>query len=183
MIKTTATSKPIYNSSVRKNKSKQISHEMLMRITQIFVGYNCKHVEFNRLLLEVLTVRLDEGGMQKIKGQLKDVTVEGLLTYARLTVNLLQLYMTEYQSTLSTSKNKDSKYTHRSVKNIYKLQHFYYYEVAKLVEDKQLLTQSTNEQLLLFVHVLSSFPIKRRSFRKAVGDVLIGEFKRREMEF
>lgn len=106
-----------------------------------------------------------------------------MLTYARLTVNLLQLFMTEYQSTLSTSKNKDSKYTHRSVKNIYKLQHFYYYEVAKMIEDKKLLSQATNEQLLQFVNVLSSFPIKRRSFRKAVGDVMIEEFKRREIEF
>ena len=67
-----------------------------------------------------------------------------MLLYTRLTVNLLQLYMTEYQSTLAASKNKENKYTHRSVKNIYKLQHFYYYEVAKMIEEKLLLSTATN---------------------------------------
>jgi len=36
--------------------------------------------------------------------------------------------------------------------------------------------------LLEFVNVLSAFPIKRRSFRKAVGEVVIEEFKKRELE-
>lgn len=36
--------------------------------------------------------------------------------------------------------------------------------------------------MIEFVNVLSAFPIKRRSFRKAVGEVIIEEFKKRELE-
>lgn len=47
---------------------------MLNRITKIFVDYNCKHIEFNKLLLEVLTVRLDGAVMEKKNMLLEDVS-------------------------------------------------------------------------------------------------------------
>jgi hypothetical protein len=53
--------------------------------------------------------------------------------------------MTEYQTEADkATSTKIAKYTRRSVKLIYKVQAFYYYEVAKLIEDKKLLEGATD---------------------------------------
>jgi hypothetical protein len=60
--------------------------------------------------------------------------------------------MTEYQSAVDAStKTQSPKYTRRSVKHIYKVQAFYYYEMAKLVEEKKLLEGATDDELASFI--------------------------------